>query len=136
MVDFIILISKNDEKVIKNQNLFLFLFAFSNKKKEKENRQNKATAYKAQWTRLLGLPNPTIVQNGHAPWTNHENHYIMGMDVYCARFSAHFKILAYHTVFAQIPQKHLTTDNGPGRPKKTCPLCGFVPCTGNPKKAT
>ncbi len=109
MVALIILISKNGEKVIKNQNLFLFPFS---KKKKTTNRQNKATAYKAQWTGLLGLPNPTIVQNGHAPWTNHENHYIMEMDVYCASFSAHFKILAYHIVLAQIPQKHLTTDNG------------------------
>ncbi len=37
---------------------------------------------------------------------------LWGMDVYCASFSAPFEILAYHTVLAQIPQKHLTTDNG------------------------
>ncbi len=50
--NLIILILKNDEKIIKNQ---FFFFSLSPKKK---NRQNKATAYKAQWTALLGLRNP------------------------------------------------------------------------------
>jgi hypothetical protein len=54
------------KKSLKIKIVFLFLFTFSKKKK---NRQNKATTYKAQWTGLLGLPNPIIVQNGHAPWT-------------------------------------------------------------------
>jgi hypothetical protein len=84
VVNLIILISKNGEKVIENQNQNIFLFTFSKKKKKQTNRQNKATAYNAQWAGLLGLPNPIIVQNGYAPWTNHENHYIMGTDVYCA----------------------------------------------------
>jgi hypothetical protein len=48
----IILILKNGEKVIKNQFLFLLIFS------KKINRQNKAIAYKAQWTALLGLHNP------------------------------------------------------------------------------
>jgi hypothetical protein len=48
--NLIILIFKNGKKVIKDQ----FLHTFSKKK----NRQNKATAYKAQWTTLLGLRNP------------------------------------------------------------------------------
>jgi hypothetical protein len=50
--NLIILIFKNGKKVIKNQ--FLFFITFSKKK----NHQNKATAYKAQWTTLLGLRNP------------------------------------------------------------------------------
>jgi len=78
VVNLIILISKNGEKVIKNQNIFLFTFSPKKKKKQKTNCQNKATAYEAQWAGLLGLCNPIIVQNGYAPWTNHENHYIMG----------------------------------------------------------
>jgi len=53
VVNLIILISKNGEKVIKNQNQNIFLFTFSKKQKtkktkQKKNRQNKATAYKAQ----------------------------------------------------------------------------------------
>jgi hypothetical protein len=58
--------------------IFFFSLSHQKKKKQKTNCQNKATAYEAQWAGLLGLCNPIIVQNGYAPWTNHENHYIMG----------------------------------------------------------
>jgi hypothetical protein len=108
----------------------LFLFAFS-KKLKKKNRQNKATPYKAQWTGLLGLPNPIIVQNGHAPWTNHENHYIIVDGCILCSF-----LCSFH----DFGLPYCACRNSPKAPyhgqwpKKTCPLCGFVPCTGNPKR--